>query len=225
MRKIAWIFILLAGTANAANAQSTSTVTPPEPPRWDVNLNAGLFGHRPGNFDDRYNNWYSEGRYATSIGYYWTEHLKTELEFAHSGEGERYVQDVVRVPGTGALHSVAVEAFNRLQQTSLRMVWQFGSNTWVHPYVNAGYVLDADRQRRRSPVTYSYPGDPRAVPPILVRPEINSGPDIEYRSGVSVGVGSKFYVAPAAYINTGVQWTYTRPAKTITFLSGFGMEF
>jgi len=221
MRKTAWIFVVLFA-ASTAEAQQAA---PSAPPRWDVNLNAGIFGHRPGDFDDRYNNWYTEGRYAASIGYYWTENLKTELEFAHSGEGDRYVQEAVRVPRTGALHSVPVEAFDRLQQTSLRMVWQFGNNTWVHPYVNAGYVLDADRQSRRSPVTYSYPGDPRTVPPILVQPEISSGPDIEYRSGVSLGAGSKFYVAPAAYINTGVQWTYTRPAKTITFYSGFGVEF
>jgi hypothetical protein len=225
MRKIAWIFVLIAGSANVAHAQSSSTATPPDNPRWDANLNAGVFGHRPGDFDDRYNNWYNEGRYAASIGYYWTEHLKTELEFAHSGEGDRYVQELVLVPGSGAFHHVPVEAFSRLQQTSLRMVWQFGHNTWVHPYANAGYVLDADRQRRRSPVTYSYPGDPRTVPPILVRREINSGPEIKYRSGVGLGVGSKFYVTPAAYINTGLQWTYARPAKTITFLSGFGVEF
>lgn len=224
MRRISCIFAILL-TASAAHAQSTATVASPDVPRWDVNLNAGIFGHRPGDFDERYNNWYSEGRYAASIGYYWTENLKTELEFAHSGEGNRYVQEEVRIPRTGALHSVPVEAFNRLQQTSLRMVWQFGNNTWVHPYVNAGYVLNADRLRRRSPVTYSYPGDPRIVPPILVRPEINSGPDVEYHSGASVGAGSKFYVTPAAYINTGVQWTYTRPAKTITFFSGFGVEF
>jgi hypothetical protein len=63
------------------------------------------------------------------------------------------------------------------------------------------------------------------VPPIVVRHEINRGPDIAYRHGVSVGAGSKFYVTPQAYINTGVQWTYARPARTITFVSGFGWEF
>lgn len=218
MRKSSWVLLILLGAAPAA-AQNA-----PDWPRWDLNLNAGIFGHRPGD-GDRYNNWYSEGRYAASIGYYWTENLKSELEFAHSGEGDRYLQELARVPGTGALHHIPVEAFDRLQQTSLRMVWQFGNNTWVHPYVNGGYVLDADRRRRHSPITFSYPGDPRTVPPILVRPEINSDPEIDYRSGVSLGVGSKFYVSPAAYINTGLQWTYTRPAKTITFFSGFGVEF
>jgi hypothetical protein len=219
MRKFSWIFLILLAAA-PAGAQDA-----PDRPHWDVNLSAGVFGHRPGDFDDRYNNWYSEGRYAASLGYYWTENLETEIEFAHSGEGTRYVQELTHVPGTGAPYHIPVESFHRLQQTAIRMVWQFGTNTWVHPYVNGGYVLDADRQRRRSPITYSYPGDPRVVPPILVRPEINSRPDTEYRGGVSLGVGSKFYVAPAAYINTGLQWTYAKPARTITFFSGFGFEF
>jgi hypothetical protein len=215
MRSISWIFIFLA-VAVSASAQNA--------PRWDANLNAGFSGHRPGD-GDRYNNWYSEGRYAASIGYYWTEHLKTEFEFAHSGEGQRYLQEIARVPGSGAPYSIPVEAFHRLQQTSLRMVWQFGENAWVHPYVNAGYVLDADRQHRHSPITYSYPGDPRVVPPILVRPAVNTEERIEFRSGGSLGGGAKFFVAPNAYINTGLQWTFAGPAKTITFLSGFGVEF
>lgn len=222
MRSLLWILALLL-TAAAAEAQTPPAI--PDRLQWDVNLNAGIFGHRPAPGDDSYDNWYNEGRYAASIGYYWTEHLKTELEFAHSPQGDLHFQELSRVPGTGALHTVFGRSFHRLQQTSLRMVWQFGDNTWVHPYVNGGLVLDADRQRRHSPVTYSYPGDPRVVPPIVVRPEMVSGPDTVYRSGVSLGFGSKFYVAPQAYINTGVQWTYARPAKTIAFYSGFGFEF
>ena len=222
MRGFSWIFMLIL-TASSAAAQTSQPM--PDMPRWDVNLNAGIFGHRPADTVHSYDNWYNEGRYAASIGYYWTENLKTEFEFAHTGEGELHFEELARVPGSGAPHSVYGQSFHRLQQTSLRMVWQFGDNTWVHPYVSGGYVLDADRQRRFSPLTYSYPGDPRTVPPIIVRPAINSGPDTAYRHGVSLGAGSKFYVAPQAYINTGVQWTYAQPAKTITFYSGFGFEF
>lgn len=219
MRKIAWVFILLTGAATA-EAQDA-----PNRPRWDVNFNVGAFVADPGERDYPYHDWYSEGRYAAAIGYYWTEHLKTELEFAHSGEGSRFIQDFATVPGIGAVHPISIEAFHRVQQTSARVVWQFGHNTWVHPYVNAGYVLDAERRRYHAPSQYYYPGDPRARPPVLVRPELNSGPRYDYRSGVSVGAGSKFYVSPKAYINTGLQWTYARPAKTLTLLGGFGVEF
>lgn len=222
MRRFLWVLIILPMAA-AAEAQTAATV--PDVPRWDVNVNAGIFGHRPAQGGQSYDNWYSEGRYAASVGYYWTQHLKTELEFARSPEGDRHVQELARVPGTSAFHPVHGQSFHRLQQTALRMVWQFGDNAWVHPYVNGGVVLDADRQRRHLPVTYTYPGDPRTVPPILVRPGMDTAPDTVYRTGVSIGGGSKFYVAPQAYLNTGALWTYARPAKTITFYTGIGWEF
>ena len=224
MRSIAWIFLPLF-TATAAQAQQSSEAKAAERPRWDVNFNIGAFVSDPGQRDYPYNDWYSEGRYAASVGYYWTEHLKTELEFAHSGEGSRYIQDFAQVPGVGFVQPISIEAFHRLQQTSARVVWQFGDNRWVHPYVNAGYVFDAERRRFHSPVQYYYPGDPRTRPPVLVRPELNSDRSYDYRSGVSLGAGSKFYVSPKAYINTGLQWTVAQPARTVTVLGGLGVEF
>ena len=220
MRGFSWIVIVLM-TAGAAEAQAVI----PDPPRWDLNLNIGAFGAEPGERDYPYNDWYTEGRYAASIGYYWTEHVKTEFEFAHSGEGSRYIVDWAPVPGTTAIHTLNIEAFHRIQQASARVVYQFGDNTWVHPYVNAGYVFDMERRRYYSPIQYYYPGDPRTRPPILVRPELDQDRGDVYRSGVSIGAGSKFYVSSNAYINTGVQWTYARPAKTLTALVGFGVEF
>ena len=215
MRKFASIFAVLF-TATAAQAQQ---------PKWDLNLNAGAFGANPGEREYPYNDWYTEGRYAASIGYYWTEHLKTELEFAHSGQGSRFIQDFAHVPGTSVIQPISIEAFHRIQHASARVVWQFLDNAWVHPYVNAGYVFEAERRRHHAPIQYYYPGDPRTRPPILVRPEFNGDSHHEYRSGVSVGAGSKFYVSSKAYINTGLQWTAAPPAKTLTVLGGFGVEF
>jgi hypothetical protein len=218
MRGCSWIFIIFLAAGEAA-AQAI-----PDAPNWDFNLNIGAFGAVPGERAYPYNDWYTEGRYAASIGYYWTEHLKTEFEFAHTGEGSRYIVDHVPVPGTGAVHTIGIEAYHRVQQAAARVVWQFGNNTWVHPYVNAGYVFDAERRRYYSPPQYYYPGDPRTRPPIVVRPELNDR-DHVYRSGISVGAGTKFYVSTNSYINAGLQWTYSRPARTLTALAGYGVEF
>jgi hypothetical protein len=223
MRTISWIFAFTLW-ASAASAQ-TAAVTGPARPTWDINFNIGAFGADPGQRAYPHNDWYSEGRYAASIGYYWTEHLKTELEFAHSGEGSRYIQDFAQVPGVGFVQPISIESFHRLQQGAARVVWQFGHNTWVHPYVNAGYVFDAERRHFHSPIQYYYPGGPPTRPPVLVRPELNSGRTYAYRHGVSLGAGSKFYVSPQAYINTGLQWTYAQTARTVTLLAGFGVEF
>lgn len=233
MRRIAWLFAVLS-MASVAEAQSTSakaSVDRPaddatKQPRWDVNLGIGAMVAQPGDFSrGYYDDWYSAGRYSVGVGYYWTEHLKTEIEFATSNEGSRYVQEVVRVPGTSIVQPIGVEQFHRLQQTSVRLVWQFFDNAWVHPYLNAGGVFDADRQRAHSLEQFYYPADPRTTPPIRIPPVVNPGTTWEYSGGVTVGGGSKFYVSTNSYINTGMQLSWAKPSTTVTFLAGFGVDF
>ena len=221
MRNACWVFVtlLFAGLAEAQTA---------EPAKWDVNFSAGFFENRPfeetrgSTFGDE---WYGEGRYAASIGYYWTPHLKTEFEFAHTGEGRRWMHEIIRVPGTTISHPIGTEVFHRLQQGSARVVWQFNENTWVHPYLNGGVVIDRERRTWRSQEQFYYQGDPRTRPPILLRPAVCCSRVIDYRYGVTVGGGSKFYVSPNSYVNAGMQVTYAKPATTASVLLGFGVEF
>ena len=229
MRTFLWGFsLLLAATAGPtpAFAQSAAGPQAPAPAKWDVNISAGLFQNKPfahtDSFDDE---WYGEGRYATSVGYYWTEHFKTEFEFAHTTEGSRWHQEFVRVPGISTNYPVTTEVFHRLQQGSLRAVWQFNENSWVHPYVNGGFVFDSERRRLQSSEQFYYPGGTRPQPPILLRPALCCTKEMEYRYGVTIGGGSKFYIAQSAYINTGLQITYAKPATTISFVAGFGVDF
>jgi hypothetical protein len=219
MRTFLWIFAVLL-SAGVAEAQTA------EPAKWDVSVSASLFNGRPGQRAGGYQDeWYFDGRYAASIGRYWTDHFKTELEFATTGEGRRFTQISVPVPGRGYPYPISIEEFRRLQQVSARAVWQFYDNAWVHPYLNAGVVADFDRVRRFSPEFYYPPGDPRLGPLGTVRPEINLEPDTDYRAGISFGGGSKFYISPSAYVNAGVQLTYAKPAATVSLLAGFGVEF
>ena len=230
MRTFSWIFaiLLLSAVAQApAFAQATAGNQMPEPPRWDLNLSAGLFNGRPGQEAGGYQDeWYFDGRYAAAIGRYWTEHFKTELEFATTGEGRRFTQISLPVPGRPYPYPVSIEEYRRLQQVSARAVWQFYDNAWVHPYLNVGVVADIDRVRRFSPEFYYPPGDPRVVlPPGVPRPEINREPETDYRGGITFGGGSKFYVSQNAYLSAGVQLTYAKPAATVSLLAGFGIDF
>ena len=220
MRTAVWIFAILLVGAGSAAGQTT------EPPRWDFGVSASLFNGRPGQQGGGYQDeWYFDGRYAASLGRYWTDHFKTEIEFSTTGEGRRFTQVSVPVPGRGYPYPVSIEEFRRLQQVSTRAVWQFYDNAWVHPYLNAGVVVDIDRVRRFSPEFYYPPGDPRLGPLGTVRPTINLEPDTDYRAGISFGGGSKFYVSQSAYVNAGMQLTYAKPAATVSLLAGFGVEF
>ena len=233
MRGFSWICTILLLIGSPAVAQTIAVPQTAELARWDFNVSAGFFENRPFEVSDPFSgdDWYGEGRYSASIGYYWTEHVKTELEFAHTGEGRRWTQEIITIPGTSIRHPIGTEVFHRPQQTSARAVWQFNENTWVHPYLNAGVVFDAERRTWQSPAQFYYPpytpNAPTTVrPPVLVRPEIARGSKVmEYRAGITVGGGSKFYMSPNTYLNAGMQVTYAKPAITASVLVGIGVDF
>lgn len=220
MRKISLICVVLLriGVSTAA-AQPLAA-----PKHWDVSATAALFEAKPGENDTLYqDNWYFQGRYAAAIGYYWTEHLKTEVEYATSGEGSIFFQDFRRLPADPSVYPIAVESFHRLEQGSVRMVWQFGENAWVHPYVSGGFVGDRERERVHIPAQFQ--PNPRTNQPVLVVHEFNNGPTWEYRLGVTAGAGAKFYMSRNAFFNTGFIGTWSQPAATLSAFAGFGIDF
>jgi opacity protein-like surface antigen len=216
MRKVSWSFALLLLIAGPAAAQNV------EPPRWDVNASAGFFQGRPTDDTRGWDDWYGEGRYAASVGRYWSTHFKTEIEFAVAGEGRRFTQHYVPVPGTVINQPVRVDQFLVLRQTSARAVWQFNDNAWVHPYLNAGVTFDVERTRQWVPEQFYYPpGDSRTPIDLGIGNETTT----DHRVGFTVGGGAKFYVTPSAYLNTGMQLTRATPSTTISFVAGFGIDF
>ena len=227
MRRFAWIFVVLLTCGVAEARQSSAPAqTPAERPKWDFGLTAGLFEVRPDDNNSIYGDeWFFEGRYAASIGRYWTENLKTELEYAVSGEGTHYVQDYVLLPGAPQPYPYSYEQFHRIHHTTARVVYQFFENTWVHPWVSAGVVYEADRQHQFLPARYQYTNDPRTSPPLVLTRETTTDPTTEHRVGASFGFGSKFYVSTNSYINTGVIVSRTKPTTTIALVAGFGIDF
>jgi opacity protein-like surface antigen len=220
MRRISWSLVLLMLAPSLAMSQTT------DPAKWDVNASAGLFQGRPTDDTRGWDDWYSEGRYAASLGYYWTNHLKTELEFSTTGEGRRFTQHFVAVPGVAVNYPIGVEEFYKLRQTSARVVWQFNDNVWVHPYVNAGMVYEAEHRRQWSPSEFYYPpGDPRTVTRVPINHDLNGDRGTDHRVGFTAGGGAKFYFSPKAYINAGMQITRAKPSTTFSVLTGIGVEF
>ena len=218
MRTFTSIFIVLLGACGAAEAQQ------PDPKKWEVAGSAALFYAAPGDDTQYRDQWYFEGRYAAAIARYWTENLKTEVEYAISGEGSTYRLEFRTVPGNPPNYPYSVDLFHRLEQVSARMVWQFGTNRWAHPYVSGGLVGDRERRRIHIPEQYQYVSG-RSGDPIVRVGEIDSAPTYEYRIGVTAGAGVKVYMSPNAFFNVGAVGSYSRPAGTLSFLAGFGVDF
>jgi hypothetical protein len=221
MRGSSLFFVILLGIGGVAEAQQSA-------PSWDLGATIGSIGVSPETPHERYgDDWFFEGRYAVSIGKYWTEHIKTELEFAHSGEGSRYVQQFVNVPGVPPHYSIPGEEHNRLQQLSARVVYQFFDNAWVHPYVFSGASFDINRRRTDIPPNYYYPPvTPQNRPaPILVTPARVEGPDTTWRPAAVFGTGAKMYMTPRAFFNAAAIGTIGKRLDTVSFIAGFGIDF
>lgn len=216
MRRKAWIFAILLGIGASAEARQLAAT-----PKLEIGGTVGVIETRPEEIDvPYYQDWYAHGRYSGSIGYYWTQHFKTEVEHAWSGEGSRYILDYARI--SGSPYPYQTEQFFQLQQTTLRVVWQFRDNAWVHPYLSAGAVMDVEHQRFHVPLTYQQNARGERV---LVSSERNSGHRYEVRGGVSLGGGAKIYMTERVFFNTGAIVTYSRSAGTVNLIAGFGIDF
>lgn len=229
MRGISWIFVVLAGVvgAGAAEAQSAGTGTDTKPisnPKWDAAVSIGLLSADPAPASNPYGgDWYFEGRYAASIGYYWTTHFKTELEATTSGQGERYVQLDSSTPGVPPAYTYTAREHHTLRQVSGRTVWQFFDNAWVHPYVFGGLTYDNDRVETSAAPQFYYP-DPR-TPGLRAPLTPDAATRIVHRFGVNAGVGTKVYLTPNAFFNAALVMSYARPARTASVIGGFGVDF
>jgi hypothetical protein len=222
MRRTWWICVVLLGfLAPDSEAQQLAN------PKWDVGASVGLLSASPSPADEPYGGeWYFEGRYAVSIGHYWTEHLKTEVEFATSGEGERYIQRYSSVPGAPPFsYPYTVHESHTLRQVSGRLVWQFFDNAWVHPYVFGGVVYDADRVASYVPPQYYHPDPRNPSSPTVLAPAAHSGPETMHRIGATAGFGAKVYMTRNAFFNTAFVVSQANPARTASILGGFGIDF
>ena len=218
MRVVTCLCVVLLGIATGAQAQQS----------WDIGATVGAASVSPQTPREPYgDDWYFEGRYAVSIGKYWTDHIKTELEFAHSDEGSRYVQQFVDRPGVPPHYSIPAQEYHRLQQLSGRVVYQFLDNAWVHPYVLGGVTLDIDRRRREIPPNYFYPPvTPQNRPsPILVTPGATEGPDTSWRPAATFGAGAKMYMTRRTFFNAAATASLAQTTRTFSLIAGFGLDF
>jgi opacity protein-like surface antigen len=218
MRAITWGFVIFVGLSGVAEARQS----------WDAGATIGSFGASPQTPPATYNDeWYFNARYAVAIGKYWTDHIKTELEFSGSGEGSRYVQRFVDVPGVPPHYPIGAQEYSRLQQASARVVYQFYDNAWVHPYVFGGVGLDMDRRRTRVAEQYFYPSSGAFNPAnrILVTRAIETGPKTEFRPAGILGAGAKMYMTPKTYFNAAAITSFGQATRTISFVAGFGLDF
>jgi hypothetical protein len=228
MRSVVFAIVFLSLADAAPGQPSSSPVSSPSRNdfrRWDAAGTAAFFNAKPRDNNDAYQDeWYFQDRYGIAVGRYWTEHIKSELEYSISGEGSIYSQRFTPLPSGQGVYPYSVQQFHRLEQAALRIAWQFGHNSWVHPYVSGGIVGDRERQRTFTPEQSQYLTG-RDAGRLLLVPHSSSPTTTVYRFGFTAAAGTKVYMSSRSFFTTGVTVTWSAPAATVGWLAGLGIDF
>jgi hypothetical protein len=220
---------LLTGIALACLLPSLALAQSPVPRHpWDV---AFVAGGETGNArvpdDARYSDsWSRSGVAGAVVSRLWSTHVKTELEINTTGEGRQYIQREIRVPNYAPTVFVGGQQFTRVRQVAASVAWQFFDNDWVHPFVQLGIAVDAERQRRSMFPTTIYGGDPRSPnTPIVTIDARSEGPEERIYARGIVGAGVKLYVTERLFFRADTRATFAQRLEHLSFRAGLGVDF
>jgi len=157
---------------------------------------------------------------AATAGWYWTDHLKTELELGAGTETTAYRSRRIVIDGRPT--SEFVESRYVRRRVGLGQHYQFFRNAWFHPYVAAGANVSFDdiTDRTHAVVTYGpAPGNTRVIEPER----------IDRRSTVVVSpfvsAGFKAYLTERGFFRSALEVTLRDGVDEVLLRFGFGMDF
>src|SRR5437879_869427 len=135
------MLLALALTSGVAHAQPAASLAPAT--GFDVTASIGLFSaDRSEAAGDT--SWSGSFFKGVSAGYYWTDHLKTEVELGFPNPTEGYSYSNERL-ANGSFVSRYDERTYSGPKFAVAQIYQFGRNAPFHPYAFAG--IDVDRER------------------------------------------------------------------------------
>ena len=177
----------------------------------------GWMGHHPPDEglegDDWNNRWYG----GTQLGYYWTEHLKTELEIGLTSEGESWaVYSVPVLSRSGPVRFTNEARRQRDLMLSAGQTWQFFHNQWVHPFVGAG--IEANYGRVRRELHTFDPGD--GLPPQITRLH-----DERWHAAAHGTAGVKVYFTTRSFVRFDGRVAFGQDGQHFAWRVGLGRDF
>ena len=188
-------------------------------PRADVSAGVGWFSggiERPlTTHGGRGRDWYNDaGWVGVQGGYYWTTNLKIEGEVSWAGTGSAWTYDEpAELGGFPAYRQTEHDLVTRTLSAGL--VYQFGRNLMLHPFLGGGVDVDLVRDDSRS-VTYGFQG----VPPDHVDERVE-----ETRPGGFIVGGVKGYLSERAFLRADIKVGRRSDAWKVVPRISLGFDF
>jgi hypothetical protein len=207
--------VLLLWTASAASGQDREPLA-----RGDVTGTIGWIAVNTTGLES-YRNWHGQGFFAAGAGWYWTDHLKTDVEIGTSTTTETYSAVPIDVGGQRQF----APSYVRFGSARVALVqrYQFGRNQWFHPTLGGGVDIVRERYSRRDEPFYAY--DQVTRQSRLLRTAVRHPEEHETAVHALAVGGFKAYVTPRAFFLADMRVTFASRAEDILFRVGFGVDF
>jgi hypothetical protein len=190
----------------------------PVPPKVDISGTVGWFANDrelPGGpfyDDDTQHRWVFGG----DLGFYWTEHLKSEVGISATTTGSSFVLVPIAPSHEGAYPYASGHRRTSEVRVVAQQIWQFGHNAWVHPYVAAGVVVLREASR------FEFDQPPLANPGPLVPPFQRAETVTRVKPVVSAGL--KAYISPRAFVRGDILLSPWTTSRDVTVRGGIGVD-
>jgi hypothetical protein len=183
---------------------------------------SGLFGYLGSKKPlDEYNDWDHSLFGGGTFGWYWTDHLKTEVEAGASTRSEKHTYFSERV-GTRYISKESRFHFSS-RRLALGQQYQFFRNATFHPYVGGGLELTWEKTEREDSLEAIFePGIGNVQPgnPAVVHPDRT-----ELVTRGYAATGFKAYASPRAFFRTDLKFAIGSGVEEVLVRFGFGVDF
>ena len=208
--------VLVAAMAPAAFAQSRQVI------RGDA---AGTFGWLAvaTRSSEPYHNrdWAHSLFGAGSVGWHWTDNLKSEIDFGAGTEAQSF--DTTQVTTTGRISYVSTQSRFARRTIGLSQQYQFFHNAWFHPHLAAGANFTWERRTDEIGPIYAYDDVTRTTRLVeLLRTE---GPRTTFSVNPFVAVGFKAYLTERTFFRNDLRVAFHDGVNETVVRFGFGFDF
>jgi hypothetical protein len=216
------LLVLAVGFSSQAAAQAPSMPRTPVQ-RGDLTVTIGWLNGNKSELPASDNDWYNRSVYGgIAAGWYWTDHLKTEVEFGGSTRAELHTFGSTFLDGRLAYMS-ATHAFSTRRVTAAQQ-YQFFRNALFHPYVAAG--ADLTWESSSASIDPIVVFDEVLRQTRLVAPPERVGPETSLHVRPFAATGFKAYVSTRAFIRGDVRLGVRRGGvEDVIVRAGVGVDF
>jgi opacity protein-like surface antigen len=216
------LLLTAAATLFAGVASAQTTAPPVQLPRADAHVALGWQNLRKDQPQSSYNDWLNGIVYGgAGVGWYWTDHVKTQVDVGGGTRGSQYRYQQLVVNGSQTFESSRL----RLRETNVTVgqQYQFFRNQWFHPHVGAGIEI------ARETATEAY--DPVVVldnvthATRIVTPARVEGPSHRVFARAFGETGFKAYMTPRAFFVADMRLMFRGGIDEVLVRGGFGIDF